>query len=98
MLNRSDAQMSQQVSNKAQGPISQEYQMFYQLVRKRDDQQNKSLLDEYMQNLAQVRSKFNDLKNAGEIGPSAMALVKQTISDQNSVLILHKSILMRECW
>ncbi|MCX0330809.1 type VI secretion system membrane subunit TssM [Acinetobacter radioresistens] len=85
VLNRSDAQMSQQVSNKAQGPISQEYQMFYQLVRKRDDQQNKSLLDEYMQNLAQVRSKFNDLKNAGEIGPSAMALVKQTISDQNSV-------------
>jgi len=59
--------------------------MFYQLVRKREDQQNKSLLDEYMQNLAQVRSKFNDLKNAGEIGPSAMALVKQTISDQNSV-------------
>jgi len=85
VLNRSDAQMSQQLSNKAQGPISQEYQMFYQLVRKRDDQQNKSLLDEYMQNLAQVRSKFNDLKNAGEIGPSAMALVKQTISDQNSV-------------
>ena len=32
-----------------------------------------------------MRSKFNDLKNAGEIGPSAMALVKQTISDQNSV-------------
>lgn len=58
--------------------------MFYQLVRKRDDQQNKSLLDEYMDNLAQVRSKFNELKNAGEIGPTAMTLVKQTINDQTS--------------
>ena len=85
VLNRSDTQLSQQALTKAQGPISQEYQMFYQLVRKRDDQQNLSLLDEYMQNLAQVRSKFNDLKNAGEIGPSAMTLVKQTINDQSSV-------------
>ncbi len=44
--------------NQAQGPISKEFQMFYQLVRKRDDQQNKSFLDEYMQSLAQVRSRI----------------------------------------
>lgn len=84
VLRRDDKQLSQQALTKAQGPISQEYQMFYQLVRKRDDQQNKSLLDEYMENLAQVRSKFNELKNAGEIGPTAMTLVKQTINDQTS--------------
>ena len=54
-------------------------------MRKRDDQQNKSLLDEYMQSLAQVRSKFNDLKSAGDIGPSTIALVKQTINEQTSV-------------
>ena len=84
VLRRDDKQLSQQALTKAQGPISQEYQMFYQLVRKRDDQQNKSLLDEYMDNLAQVRSKFNELKNAGEIGPTAMTLVKQTINDQTS--------------
>ena len=59
--------------------------MFYQLVRKRDDQQNKSLLDEYLQSLSQVRSKFNDLKSAGDIGPSALALTKQTINEQSSV-------------
>lgn len=59
--------------------------MFYQLVRKRDDQQGKSLLDEYMTNLALVRSKFNELKNAGEVGPSAMTLVKQTLNEQTSV-------------
>ncbi len=85
VLNNSDDKAAAQAVNKAQGAISQEYQMFYQLVRKRDDLQDKSLFDEYMNNLAQVRSKFNDLKTAGEIGPSAMALVKQTINDQTSV-------------
>lgn len=88
VLKRDDQQLSPQAMAKAQGPISQEYQMFYQLVRKRDDQQNQSLLDEYMDNLAQVRSKFNELKNAGEIGPTAMTLVKQTLTDQSSVFNL----------
>lgn len=85
VLSNNEAKVVQQTSNQAQGVISKEFQMFYQMVRKRDDQQNKSLLDEYMQSLAQVRSKFNDLKSAGDIGPSAMTLVKQTINDQNSV-------------
>ncbi|MCO8107734.1 type VI secretion system membrane subunit TssM [Acinetobacter indicus] len=85
VLNRDEAKMAEQAVARAQGPISKEFQMFYQLVRKRDDQQNKSLLDEYMQSIAQVRSKFNDLKSAGDIGPSAMTLVKQTINDQSSV-------------
>ncbi|MEK5764465.1 type VI secretion system membrane subunit TssM, partial [Acinetobacter junii] len=85
VLNNSDDKVAAQAVDKAQGVISQEYQMFYQLVRKRDDQQGKSLLDEYMTNLALVRSKFNELKNAGEVGPSAMTLVKQTLNEQTSV-------------
>ena len=85
VLRRDETQLDAKVMNQAQGPISKEFQMFYQLVRKRDDQQNKSLLDEYMQSLAQVRSKFNDLKSSGDIGPSAMSLVKSTINEQNSV-------------
>jgi type VI secretion system protein ImpL len=85
VLSHDEAKVAQQKTNQAQGMISKEFQMFYQMVRKRDDQQNKSLLDEYMQSLAQVRSKFNDLKSAGDIGPTAITLVKQTINDQNSV-------------
>jgi len=85
ILTRDEPKVVQQASNQVQGVIAKEFRMFYQLVRKRDDQQNKSLLDEYMQSLAQVRSKFNDLKSAGEIGPAAIILVKQTINDQNSV-------------
>ncbi|QIO07596.1 type VI secretion system membrane subunit TssM [Acinetobacter lanii] len=76
---------AERAATQAQGPISKEFNVFYQLVRKRDDQQNKSLLDEYLDSLAQVRSKFNDLNNAGDVGPNAMALVKQTINEQTSV-------------
>lgn len=93
VLNRDDDKLKQQAMSKAQGQISQQYQMFYQLVRKRDDQQNKSLLDEYLENLAQVRSKFNELKNAGEIGPSAITLVKQTINDQTSVFNVTQKLI-----
>lgn len=59
--------------------------MFYQIVRSRDDLQNRSLLDEYMQSMAKVRSRFNDLKSSGDIGPASMILVKQTIDEQNSI-------------
>lgn len=83
---RQDASSAvQRAASQAQGPISQEFKVFYQLVRKRDDQQNKSLLDEYLENMSQVRSKFNDLRNTGDIGPSAITLVKQTINEQTSV-------------
>ena len=75
----------QRASNQAQGQISQQFQVFYQLVRKRDDLQNKSLLDDYLQNMAQVRSKLNDLRSAGDFGPNALALAKLTINDQTSV-------------
>jgi type VI secretion system protein ImpL len=92
VLNNSDDKAAAQAVNKAQGAISQEYQMFYQLVRKRDDLQDKSLFDEYMSNLAQVRSKFNDLKTAGEIGPSAMGLVKQTLMIKLQSLIPQKYV------
>lgn len=91
---RQDAdQAAQQAATQAQGAISKEFNVFYQLVRKRDDQQNKSLLDEYLDSLAQVRSKFNDLKNAGDIGPNSMGLVKQTINEQTSVFNLTQKLV-----
>lgn len=85
VLRQDSANEVERAATQAQGAISKEFNVFYQLVRKRDDQQNKSLLDEYLESLAQVRSKFNDLSNAGDVGPNAMALVKQTINEQTSV-------------
>lgn len=75
----------QKNKSQAQGQISQSFNVFYQLIRKRDDQQNRSLLDEYLQGYAQVRSQFNQLKTSGDIGPSALTLVKTTINEQKSV-------------
>lgn len=85
ILRQGTKDATERAMTQAQGPIAQEFQAFYQLVRKRDDQQNKSLLDEYLNDLSQVRSKFNDLKNAGDIGPNAVALVKLTLNEQTSV-------------
>ncbi|MGE8542591.1 MAG: type VI secretion system membrane subunit TssM, partial [Acinetobacter sp.] len=83
--NETELVAQQNVPTAVQGVIAKEFQMFYQIVRKRDDQQNKSLLDEYMLSMGQVRSKLNDLRNSGDFGPSSMTLAKQTINDQNSV-------------
>ncbi|WP_445114525.1 type VI secretion system membrane subunit TssM [Acinetobacter sp. WZC-1] len=85
VLGQGKGDAAQKAMTQAQGPISQQFQVFYQLVRKRDDQQNKSLLDEYLQNFSQIRSKFNDLKSSGDIGPNVMALTRQTINEQTSV-------------
>lgn len=85
ILRQNNEDVVQKALQQAQGPISQEFVVFYQLVRKRDDQLNQSLLDEYLTSFSQVRSKFNDLKNAGDIGPSALTVVKQTINEQSSV-------------
>lgn len=69
----------------ASGQISQAFNAFYQFVRHRDDQQNQSLLDEYLQSLSQLRSQFNQLKTSGDMGPNALSLVKNTINEQKSV-------------
>jgi type VI secretion system protein ImpL len=86
VLNRDEAKQVQQANSPLQhGVIAREFQMFYQMVRQRDDLQNQSLLDGYMQSMAKIRSQFNDLKSSGDIGPASMALVKQTIHEQNSI-------------
>jgi type VI secretion system protein ImpL len=85
VLRQGSDQAQRAAATQAQGPIAQEFDVFYQLVRKRDDLQDKSLLDEYLENLSQVRSKYRDLTSTGDIGPGALALAKLTINDQNSV-------------
>ena len=69
----------------SQGMIAKDFQALYQIVRQRDDLQNKSLLDEYLQSVGKMRSQFNDLKSSGDIGPASMALLRQTIHEQNSI-------------
>ncbi len=92
VLNREESQQAnRQLAN---GPIAHEFQVFYQMVRQRDDLQNQSLLDGYMQSMAKIRSQFNDLKSSGDIGPASMALLKQTIHAQDSIFnTTHKFVI-----
>lgn len=86
ILQRDDGKLAQNAaSTLSQGMIAKDFQIFYQIVRSRDDLQNRSLLDEYMQSLAKIRSRFNDLKSSGDIGPASMLLLKQTVDEQNSI-------------
>ncbi len=86
ILQRHDGKLAQNsASTFSQGMIAKDFQIFYQIVRTRDDLQNRSLLDEYMHSLAKIRSRFNDLKSSGDIGPASMLLLKQTIDEQNSI-------------
>ena len=86
VLNRDAEKQAQLASNQlGHGVIAREFQVFYQMARHRDDLQNQSLLDGYMLSISKIRSQFNDLKSSGDIGPASMALVKQTIHEQNSI-------------
>lgn len=82
---RQNPKQSPALQASAQGVIAPAFEPFYQLLRKRDDQDNQSLLDEYLDSLSKVRTQLNDLNSAGEIGPSAVVLVKTTLNEQKSV-------------
>ncbi len=86
ILQRDDGKLAENsASTFSQGMIAKDFQIFYKIIRTRDDLQNRSLLDEYMQSLAKIRSRFNDLKSSGDIGPASMMLLKQTVDEQNSI-------------
>ncbi|WP_284880452.1 type VI secretion system membrane subunit TssM [Acinetobacter variabilis] len=94
ILRRDEASLAQNTAaHLSQGIIAQDFQVLYQIVRQRDDLQNKSLLDEYLVLLGKMRSQFNDLKSSGDIGPASMALLRQTIHEQNSIFNLSQKFV-----
>lgn len=98
ILRRDEASLAQNTAaHLSQGIIAQDFQVLYQIVRQRDDLQNKSLLDEYLVLLGKMRSQFNDLKSSGDIGPASMALLRQTIYEQNSIFNLSQKFVTEKC-
>jgi type VI secretion system protein ImpL len=86
ILKRDETSLAQSsAAHLSQGMIAKDFQVLYQIVRQRDDLQNRSLLDEYLLLLGKIRSQFNDLKSSGDIGPMSVVLVRQTIHEQNSI-------------
>lgn len=73
--------------NKAQaklGIIGSEFEAVYNMARIREDNQNRALLDNYIDQLAAIRSRLNKIANAGDIGPSVIGLVRQTVQESGS--------------
>lgn len=66
------------------GAIGREFAALPRIVRAREG--GPSLLDGYLQGLARVRSRFDALKNQGDTGPGARALMAATFEGSSSEL------------
>ena len=62
------------------GPIGKEFAAVAHMMVSRSDNPDASLFRGYLKLLAKVAGRFNELKNAGDIGPGAKAMVQQTFS------------------
>lgn len=86
VLLKENHKVMQQPNIEKQVLISQQFDAFYHVVRKRNEQNNHSLLDEYLNSLLLVRHKLNTLKHANGVTSNALLLVQDTINDKNTVL------------
>ncbi len=90
ILRQSPAQVTLNVSaGKSEipmGPVGREFAAIANLVVERPDAREGSLLKGYLQSLAKVRSRFNQMKTAGDAGPAARQLMMQTLDGSGSEL------------
>lgn len=70
----------------ALGILGTEFASLHNLAKVREDNQKKSFLMVYLNNLSQIRTRFNKIKNAGDIGPGSLEMVKQTLNEGGSEL------------
>lgn len=66
------------------GIIGSEFDAVYNMTRSREDNQKRALLDNYIDQLAAIRSRFNKIASAGDIGPGVVGLVRQTVQESGS--------------
>jgi type VI secretion system protein ImpL len=68
------------------GMVGKEFAAIAQLSVARGDNQDASLMNGYMGQLAKLRGRFNQIKNAGDIGPASRQLMQATLDGSNSEL------------
>lgn len=68
------------------GVIGSEFEPLYNLVRVREDNKKRALLDNYLDQLALIRTRINKIGTSGDIGPGTMSWVRQTLQDSGSEL------------
>ena len=70
----------------AMGPIGKEFAAISQLVVSRSNAGEGSLLKGYLAGLSKVRTRFNQIKNSGDVGPASRQLMQQTLEGSGSEL------------
>ena len=75
------------------GVIAQEFSSIHALVTPREDNQDLSLLDNYLASLGDVRTRFNNIARSDDIGPDALLFASQTLSPDGSELTKSLQIL-----
>ncbi|MGQ5523133.1 type VI secretion system membrane subunit TssM [Chitinimonas sp. PSY-7] len=68
------------------GPIGREFAVVGHLMRARGESKDQSLMRGYLELLSKLRSRFNQIKNAGDIGPGSTTLMRQTLDGNGSEL------------
>ena len=78
---------------KTSGIIAQEFSSIHALVTPREDNQDLSLLDNYISSLGNIRTRFNNIARSNDIGPDALLFASQTLSPEGSELTKSLQIL-----
>jgi type VI secretion system protein ImpL len=83
---RIDINVSMTKTEIPMGPVGREFSGIANLVASRGDTPAGSLLKGYMEALAKIRSRFNQMKTAGDTGPASRQLMLQTLEGTGSEL------------
>lgn len=75
------------------GMVAQEFSSIHNLVTPREDNQDLSLLDNYLASLGDIRTRFNNIARSDDIGPDALLFASQTLSTEGSEMTKSLQIL-----
>jgi type VI secretion system protein ImpL len=73
-------------SNLQLGTVGKEFAAIANLVVARGENGNASLMSGYLAQLSKVRTRFNQIKNAGDVGPASRQLMQATLDGSTSEL------------
>ncbi|MGP9637859.1 type VI secretion system membrane subunit TssM [Psychrobacter sp. AOP3-A1-26] len=93
MNNGRSASNTAAVAPASSGVIAQEFSSIHALVTPREDNQDLSLLDNYLASLGDIRTRFNNIARSDDIGPDALLFASQTLSPEGSELTKSLQIL-----
>lgn len=93
LLRQSPAQVSINISmgagkpgERQLGAIGKEFAAIANLAVARGENKEASLMNGYLAQLSKVRTRFNQIKNSGDIGPASRQLMQATLDGSNSEL------------